>query len=170
MKDSIQIYEQGLDYFPIPLVIFGNVMMFIWIGLGTMACWFVYPAIAWGYLVCAMLMVFVVLRRLVCTNCYYYNRRCALGWGKLSALLFSQGNIERFSTCAGVKMAPITYGLLTLIPVAFCIVALFKEVTPSRIAVLVLLLIISVYSGAISRKQACKNCKMRLICPGSAVK
>jgi len=113
-------------------------------------------------------MIFVVLRKLVCTNCYYYGKQCALGWGKLSALFFSQGSIDQFSTCVGIKAAPITYGLLTLIPLVFCIVALVQEVTVLKVVVLVLLLAVSVYSGAISRKMACTNCKMRLICPGSA--
>ncbi|MBN1255420.1 MAG: hypothetical protein JXA50_09125 [Deltaproteobacteria bacterium] len=143
-------------------------MMLVWIGLGTIACWFVYPVVAWIYLGAAALMVFVVLRKLVCTNCYYYDKRCALGWGKLSVLFFSQGSIEQFSTCAGVKCAPLTYGLLTLIPLVFSVVAVVQEFTAIRIAVLVLLLAVSIYSGAVSRKQACINCKMRLMCPGSA--
>jgi hypothetical protein len=168
MKKGAQIYRQGLESFSLSRVIFGNSMMLVWIGLGTIACWFVYPLVAWIYLAAALIMIFVVLRKLVCSNCYYYGKRCALGWGKVSALFFSQGSIDQFSTCAGIKAAPITYGLLTLIPLVLCIVALVQEATILRVAVLVLLLAVSVYSGAIGRKRACINCKMRLICPGSA--
>jgi hypothetical protein len=168
MKKDVRIYKQGLESFPLSRVIFANVLMLVWIGLGTIACWFIYPVVAWIYLAAAIIMVFVVLRKLVCTNCYYYGKQCALGWGKISALFFSPGNIEEFSTCAGVKAAPITYGLLTLIPLVLCIVALVQAVTALKVAVLVLLLAVSVYSGAIGRKVACTNCKMRLICPGSA--
>ena len=168
MKKDVRIYKQGLENFPLSRVIFGNSMMLVWIGLGTIACWFVYPLVAWLYLAAALIMIFVVLRKLVCTNCYYYGKQCALGWGKISALFFSQGSIEEFSTCAGIKAPPITYGLLALIPLVFCIMALIQEVTILKVAVLVLLLAVAVYSGAIGRKQACTNCKMRLICPGSA--
>jgi hypothetical protein len=168
MKKDVRIYKQGRKNFPLPRVIFGNVLMLVWMGLGTIACWFVWPVAAWIYLAVAIIMIFVVLRQLVCTNCYYYGKQCALGWGKVSALFFSPGSIEQFSTCVGIKAAPITYGLLTLIPLVFCIVALVQEATVSRVAVLGLLLAVSVYSGAISRKMACTNCKMRLICPGSA--
>jgi hypothetical protein len=168
MKKGVQIYKQGLESFPLSRVIFGNVLILIWIGLGTMACWFVYPVVAWIYLAAALIMIFVVLRKLVCTNCYYYGKQCALGWGKVSALFFSPGSIDKFSTCAGIKAAPITYGLLTLIPLVLCVIALGHEVTALKVAVLVLLLAVAVYSGAISRKMACTNCKMRLICPGSA--
>jgi hypothetical protein len=168
MKKGLQIYKQGLESFSLPRIIFANVLMLVWIVLGTIACWFVYPMVAWIYLGATIIMIFVVLRKLVCTNCYYYGKQCALGWGKLSALFFSQGSIDQFSTCVGIKAAPITYGLLTLIPLVFCIVALVQEVTVLKVVVLVLLLAVSVYSGAISRKMACTNCKMRLICPGSA--
>jgi len=168
MKKGLQIYKQGLESFSLPRIIFANVLMLVWIVLGTIACWFVYPMVAWIYLGATIIMIFVVLRKLVCTNCYYYGKQCVLGWGKLSALFFSQGSIDQFSTCVGIKAAPITYGLLTLIPLVFCIVALVQEVTVLKVVVLVLLLAVSVYSGAISRKMACTNCKMRLICPGSA--
>lgn len=170
MKKGVRIYKQGLETFPLSRVIFGNSMMLVWIGLGTIACWFVYPLVAWLYLAAALIMIYVVLRKLVCTNCYYYGKRCALGWGKISALFFSQGSIDEFGTCAGIKAAPITYGLLTLIPLVLCIIALLQAVTIFKVVVLVLLLAVSVYSGAISRKVACTNCKMRLICPGSAAR
>jgi hypothetical protein len=39
-----------------------------------------------------------------------------------------------------------------------------------KIIVLVLLLSVSSYSGAIGRKKSCEQCKMRYICPGSAAK
>lgn len=45
-----------------------------------------------------------------------------------------------------------------------------KEYIKLLMLVLILLLLVSFYSGAISRKKACAKCKMRLICPGSAVK
>jgi hypothetical protein len=168
MKKGTQIYKQGLESFPLPRIIFSNVLMLVWIGLGTIACWFVYPLVAWIYLAAALIMIFVVLRKLVCTNCYYHGKQCALGWGKVSALFFNPGSIDQFSTCAGIKAAPITYGLLTLIPLVLCIIALVQEVTVLKVAVLVLLLALAVYSGVINRKVACTNCKMRLICPGSA--
>ncbi|MFA4836970.1 MAG: hypothetical protein WC749_12985 [Dehalococcoidia bacterium] len=170
MKDGIKLYEQGIEESPISQIAFGNIMMLGWIAVGTISCWFVHPVIAWVYLTVAFIMVFIVLRKLVCTNCYYYGKRCPIGWGKLSAMLFSQGDIEQFSTCAGTKVAPLTYGLLTLIPLVLCIVALVQEITVARIIVLILLLAISAYSGSIGRKKSCAKCKMKLICPGSASK
>ena len=94
MKTEINIFEQGLEEYPKASIILGNLIMVLWIALGTVACWFLYPMIAWVYLALAIAMVGVILRKLVCTKCYYYDRWCSMGWGKLSALLFRQGDIE----------------------------------------------------------------------------
>lgn len=170
MKTGIRIYEKGLEGYPKSSIIFGNFMMMLWIALGTAACWFLYPIAAWIYLAFAIVMVGVVLRKFVCINCYYYDKWCSMGWGKLSALLFKRGNIEEFNKSIGLKLAPITYGLLTLIPLILIIISTIQNFTVYKIAVLVLLLLISFYSGAAGRKKACAKCKMRLLCPGSAVK
>lgn len=164
------LYEQGLEAYPKSGAILGNLVMLVWMTLGTIACRFVSPLAGWLYLAIALGMVYVVLRKLVCTNCYYYDKLCAIGWGKLAARFFKPGKIENFSTCAGIKIAPATYGALTLIPVVLLVISLFQQFTWTKILVLVFLLLISFYSGTISRKKSCARCKMRLVCPGSAVK
>lgn len=170
MKNEIEIYGQGFEEFPKAGIIFGNFMMFLWIALGTIACWVFYPLVAWVYLSLAIVMVYIVLRKLVCTNCYYYDKWCAMGWGKLSARFFKKGNIEKFSTNIGIKLAPLTYGLLSLIPLILIVISLIQKFALLKIIVLFLLLLVSFYSGAIGRKKNCANCKMRLICPGCAVR
>ena len=170
MENKIKIYEQGLEKYPKSSVILGNVLMLLWIVLGTLSCWFFYPVVAWIYLVFAIVMVFIVLRKLVCTDCYYYDKWCCIGWGKLSALFFKKGEIEKFPNTLGLKLAPLAYGLLSLIPLILIIVSLIQRFTLFKIAILLLLFLISFYSGAIGRKKSCAKCKMRLICPGSAVK
>lgn len=146
--------------------------MAAWVALGTIGCWFLSPLGAWLYLAFAIIMVGVVLRRLVCVDCYYYGKWCATGWGKLSALMFAKGDERRFGSGLGQRLAPITYGLLIAVPVVFIATSFFADHEPllSRIIVLVLLLAVSFYSGSISRKKTCSLCKMRLVCAGSAVK
>ncbi|MEA3255674.1 MAG: hypothetical protein U9Q22_07545 [Candidatus Altiarchaeota archaeon] len=170
MENETRIYEQGLKDYPKTNIVFGNLLMIIWIVLGTLACWFLYPLAAWIYLAFATTMVFIVLRKLVCTNCYYYAKWCYIGWGKLSALFFKKGKIEDFKTSTGIKLAPLTYGLMTLIPLILIIISLTQEFTVPKLTVLLLLLSISFYSGAVSRRKTCALCRMKLICPGSAVK
>lgn len=170
MQGEVKIYEQGLEECPKSGIIVGNMVMMAWIALGTVACWLLYPLAAWIYLPAAVVLVFVVLRGLVCTNCYYYGKWCPIGWGKLSALFFKKGSVERFGTSAGVRLAPMVYGLLSLVPIVLIVVALVREFSVAGVVVLVLLLVVFAYSGAVSRTRACTHCKMRLICPGCAAK
>ncbi|MEA3475708.1 MAG: hypothetical protein U9R23_04625 [Candidatus Cloacimonadota bacterium] len=170
VENEIEIYEQGLEeYLKINAVI-SNFFMVLWIVLGTIGCWFLFPLAAWLYLAFAIIMIGIVLRKLLCTNCYYYNKWCCMGWGKLSALFFKRGNIEKFNTGIGQKLAPLTYGILTLLPLILIVISLIQKFTVSKIAVLLLLLLVSFYSGTISRKKTCAKCKMRLMCAGSAIK
>jgi len=78
--------------------------------------------------------------------------------------------MDKFATSVGVKLAPATYGLLSLIPIGFCIAAMVQDFEVAQAVVLALLVAISAYSGATSRKKSCVNCKMRYACPGCAVK
>ena len=169
-KGEVKIYEQGIEEFGFGSIIFGNMAMLVWIMLGMTCCWFFHPIAAWVYLAVALLMVFVVLRRIVCVNCYYYGKRCPIGWGKLAALMFKQGSMDKFATSIGVKLAPATYGLLSLIPIGFVIAAMVQDFMAAQAIVLAELLVISAYSGATSRKKSCMNCKMRYACPGCAGK
>ncbi len=170
MTNKLKIYEQGTEKYSKACIFFGNFIMLLWIAAGTISCWFLSPIAAWIYLVFAIIMIGIVLRKIVCKNCYYYDKLCCYGWGKLSALLFKKGKIEDFSKSLGIKVAPITYGLLTLIPLVLIIISLFQEFTVLKIVVLIFLLLVSFYSGAINRKKTCALCKMRFICPGCAVK
>jgi hypothetical protein len=170
MVEKTKLYEQGLDEYPVAQAIFANIVMIIWIALGAVACWFFYPLIGLIYLVFALVMIYIVLRKLVCPNCFYHGKCCHMGWGKLSTLLSKEGNIEDFSNSIGLKVAPLSYGLLTLIPLIFIVISIFQEFLVSKLVVLVLLLAISFYSGTAGRKKACVVCKMKLICPGAAVK
>ncbi|MFH1786322.1 MAG: hypothetical protein ABH829_01560 [archaeon] len=170
MASKIKLYAKGIESYLISTVILGNFMMLSWIALGTMATRFFSPLIAQAYLAIALIMVYVVLRKLVCTNCYYYGKWCPTGWGKLSARLFKKGKVDEFANSIGVKLAPATYGLLSLVPIVLIIISLWQAFTSSKVVVLVLLLLVSAYSGSIGRKKSCANCKMRLICPGCAVK
>ena len=170
MADSEKpvLFEGGLDEYPIGTVIAGNVVMLAWIAIGTVCCYFFNKIAAWMYLGVALLLVYVVLRRLVCVNCCYYGKRCSAGWGKLSAAMFKQGRIEDFNDSMGTTLAPAVYGLLTLLPLVLGTIAAVQHFSAIKPAFLAALLLLGVYSGAISRKRACSRCRMRGYCKGCA--
>lgn len=170
MPVECELCAEGWEEYPKGYALLSNLPMLIWIGLGTAACWFLYPLIAWIYLTVALIMLYIVLRRLVCVNCYYYGKWCSIGWGKLAALLFKQGDIERFADSPGLKVAPMTYGTLTLVPVVLLTISLIKDFAIHKLVIMILLLLISFYNGVLSRKKSCARCKMNTICPGSLAK
>lgn len=171
MGEKIKLYEKGLEKYPKSGITLGNIAMLLLIALGTITIWFFYPLLAWLYLAFTIIMVYIVLRKLVCTNCYYYDKWCSIGWGKLSAKLFKKGKIEEFNNSVGLKLAPLIYGLLLMIiPIVLIIISIVLVFNYYKVGVLVLLLLLSIYSGGIGRKSACSRCKMRLYCRGSAVK
>jgi len=161
---------EGREEYSLAAVIDANLAVLLWIALGTDACYFFNHVVAWVFLGVALLLVFVVLRGLVCTNCYYYGKRCAAGWGKLSALMFKQGDIEKFNDSIGIKLAPVIYGSLTVVPLVLGTIATIQHFSVLKVIVLVALLLVGFYSGTISRKRTCAQCKMRCCCKGSAVK
>ena len=168
MTDNYKIYEKGLEEFPKSRVFLGNFMMLLWFAAGAAACWLFHPLAAWIYIGIVVIQVYILLRKLVCTNCWYYDRWCSLGWGKLSALLFKKGSIEKFRTCVGIRLAPPTYGLLALVPMVLIVISLIRDYTIEKALVLALLVALTLFTAFLSRKRTCALCRMRLICPGSA--
>ena len=170
MSEQENLFEDGLEQNSLGRIIIGNLIMFFWFVLGALACWYFYPVLGLVYLVVAFLLVYVVLRKLVCVNCYYYDKWCGLGWGKLCALMFKKGSLEEFPKSIGLKLAPATYGVLMIVPLILLIVSIIQSFSWYKIIVLILLLLVSWYSGGVGRRVACANCKMNIICPGSTTK
>ncbi|MHB8894369.1 MAG: hypothetical protein ACYC99_04210 [Candidatus Geothermincolia bacterium] len=164
----MKICEEGVEEYSVAAVIDTNLAMVLWIALGTDACYFFSHIVAWVYLGIAVLLVFVVLRKLVCTNCYYYGKRCATGWGKLASMMFKRGDIERFNDSIGVTLAPVIYGLLTVVPLVLGTIATVMHFSWLKVLVLAGLALVGFYSGSVGRKKSCKACKMREYCKGSA--
>ncbi len=170
MKKVVQLYEAGLEEYPVRDVIAGNVAMAALVAAGTLACWFVSAPFGIGYAALSVVMVYGVMRRLVCTRCAYFGKRCGTGWGVLAAMWFARGRIEEFNASAGVRLAPVVYGLMALLPLVAIAVALLGGPTSSKLVVLGLLLALSFYSMGPGRRRSCSVCKMRLFCKGSAAK
>jgi hypothetical protein len=168
--DSDALLCEGREEYSRAAVIDANLAVLLWIALGTDACYFFNHIVAWVFLGVALLLVFVVLRWLVCTNCYYYGKRCASGWGKLSSVMFKQGDIEKFNEGIGIKLAPVIYGSLTLVPLVLGTIATIQHFSVIKVIVLVALLLVGFYSGTVSRKRTCAQCRMRCYCKGSAAK
>ena len=167
-----ELYEKGLENYPKATVVLTNVLLFLWFGFaayGMSVLRFAgLPIISIIYLLFAIIMLGFVLRKHLCTHCYYYNKLCGTGWGKLSSRLFKEksGNYE-----LGMKLAGSTWGLLTIVPIIAIPLAMLLNrgfLVPGGISLTGFLTIMVV--NQFGRKKGCKQCKMRRICEASAAK
>ena len=170
MTGKVKINDKGLEKYPMSNVIIGNIMMLLIMVIGSIAVWYLIGWWAWLYLTISLIMVYFVLRKLVCSNCYYYDKWCALGWGKLSAKMFKKGKLVEFAKSPGLRIAPAVYGLMMFIPIIAIIISIIIVFDYTKIGILILLISFSVYSAGLGRKAACSKCKMNLSCPGSTDK
>ena len=91
-------YQEGIvngtESFPLSWIIGENLLhVTMWVLAGSLL-WPVWTpsgipllTIAWAILV---VVVQVLLKKHNCSGCYYYDKRCHLGWGKISSAMFEQ--------------------------------------------------------------------------------
>ena len=167
-----KLYEKGLENYPKSAVVLTNTLLLLWFGFavyGMSVLKFAgLPIISILYLSFVLVMLGVVLRKHLCTHCYYYGKLCGSGWSKLSSCQFKQksGNYE-----LGMKLAGMTWGLLTIIPIIAISLAMFlhKDFLISGGISLVGFIVIMIINQ-FGRKKGCSQCKMRYICKASASK
>jgi len=154
------------ESYPLKGVILVNIIVLVWLLLGTYAIWLVVPVLAavWGaYLV---VMFLFVMRKSLCTKCRYYGERCSMGWGWYTSKLFKKGSVEEFPGCFGARFAPFLWMGVCIVPVLVLVVSLILEFTILKVILLLVLVIIAfLFGNKNSRKEACSVCKMNDLCP-----
>jgi hypothetical protein len=167
-------YRDGLapdrvECFPLPGIVSENLLhLSTWV----LAGWLVWPVqiggwpvatIAWAVIV---LVIQTLLKKHVCTGCYYWGKRCHLGWGLLAASLFPQdsGNRE-------ISLKLTLFYVLTppVFLVAGLAVGLLLHPGTLHWALLGAFMVLEGLLFAL-RKPGCARCAMRRVCPGSAAK
>ncbi len=160
----------GAESFPLMWVIGENLLYLVAWVLGGYLLWPLWTvsgipvlAILWAVLV---VVVQILLKKHNCSGCYYYDKLCHLGWGKISSAMFKQDSGD---PAVGMKLA-IFYilppPLIFVSALAFAIIESPAGVYWFALSLFLLLNIISFPA----RKKTCGLCAMREVCPGSAAK
>jgi hypothetical protein len=126
------------------------------------------PIVSIFYVLFATFMLFFMLRKHLCINCYYYNKWCHCGWGKLSSTMFKKNTgVQKL----GGKLAGLTWGILMTLPIiVMIIIIIIDEVSLIEKLFFLVPFVALVVVNGILHKIDCEKCKMRFICPGSAAK
>jgi len=132
--------------------VLGNLGILLWILLGTVAVWFYYPLGAWFFLFFALFAVYGVVRKKLCKTCAYC-KACTQGWGKLAELVFGKAELGGLSSRSLMGLIVFVNVLLTIVPAAFIIASNFQVYVEFKIAVLLLVVLFSIFSITAKRKQ-----------------
>lgn len=134
------------------------------IGVTIMARLGVWSAAA--YLVFCAWVEYRLLRH-SCVNCTYYGGTCAFGKGRLCALLFAQGDPQRFAQKEISWSDLVPDFAVALLPAAAAVVLLIADFRWTLLVLLAVLLGLSFGGNAFVRGTlACPHCRQReLGCP-----
>jgi len=160
----------GKESFPLSWIIGENLFyLAMWVLAGYLL-WPIWTPLGlpllttiWAVLVVA---VQILLKKHNCSGCYYYDKLCHLGWGKISSAMFKQdsGNLKTGMRLSLFYIVPPPVIFLTSL-----IFAIIKNPTLLYWVVLVLFVILNVASFPV-RKRGCRLCAMREVCSVSAAK
>ncbi len=162
---------KGRDSFSIPWIVGDNLQVFIIWGLAGYLLWPIW--VFEGYSITGIFWIFfvlvlqILLKKHNCSGCYYYDKLCHLGWGKISSALFRQdsGNPD-----IGKKLSLLMYVFpLPAVAAASIIYGIIAGVDLIFWAALGLFIIFNILSFPL-RKRSCRECAMRKTCDGSACK
>lgn len=147
------------DSFPRATVIYnlltlGGAMVVGVIVLAQLGVWFVV-----GYLVLLALTGYAMLA-LICTRCYYYDRRCGTGIGKIVARFFKKGREEEFGQTASQKAVTLLLAVVLLLPLVGGIGSLVVDYSTLRLVLLVVLLALLIVGLAPHPRLVCSHCKL----------
>jgi hypothetical protein len=112
-----------------------------------------------GYLVLLALTGYGMLA-LICARCYYYDRRCATGVGKVVALFVKKGQEEEFGQTASQKGITLLLAVVLLLPLVGGIVSLVVGYSMLRLVLLVALVVLLIAGLAPHPRLVCSHCKL----------
>ena len=151
------IISENLLYF-YTWVLAGYLLWLLWMPLGVPLL-----TIIWAILV---VVIQVLLKKHNCSGCYYYDKVCHLGWGKISSVMFKQ---DSGNPNVGMKLAFFYILPPPIIFITALIFAIIKNPVWFYWFILILFIIVNVASFPL-RKKSCGLCAMREACSGSAAK
>ena len=171
--DGKGLYEDGIEQASKAYAIGENFLFLVTIGVGAAGMYPLLnfagiPLLSIAYVVFLSVMLGFTLRKHLCTHCYYYDKWCHCGWGRLASKLgYAPGSGNRD---LGGKLGGATWGTLMLLPILAMIVGFVLNGAPLSSIVLFASFFALVVVNMVMHIKDCKSCKARFVCPVSAAK
>ena len=127
------------------LNILGNLGLLAWMFLAFLGVLLYSQIYGWLYLIVEAAVVYGILRRLGCHNCYKC-KVCTIGFGRLAGAFFGKGFIKKESVGNRIGLIAFVYFLSLPLPAALLVLSMTQAFSVLKVLVLVCLLAIVAYS------------------------
>lgn len=158
--------EVYYESYPSNVLCLSITLMVLSYALGTLILYQISGLLGAGYIIlCLVALILGIKFR--CCFCYYYDKRCSSGLGKLAKLLFKEGNHDGFRGPKNLMPAAIFSFAVLLLPLIGALLLLVTRFSWLVLILFVAYLLIAVIPGFVLRKDLfCKCCKQGEIgCP-----
>ena len=134
-------------FFPENLVILGNLALFLWIVLDTVAFLLYDITVGIAFFVVALIAIYGVLHFIGCLRPCYNCIKCTHGMGRLAALYFGRRIFKDYKYSYKLPTAIFFTLFIGAFPAAFALYSAVIDFTVIKAAVFAVLLAITIYSG-----------------------
>jgi hypothetical protein len=134
-------------FFPKNLVLFGNITLFAWVVLDTVAFLLYDLTVGVVFFVVALIAVYGVLHILGCLRPCYNCIKCTHGMGRLAALYFGRRIFKDYKYSYKLPTAIFFTLFIGAFPAAFALFSAVQDLTIIKAAVFVVLLALTIFSG-----------------------
>jgi hypothetical protein len=131
-------------------LLLGNLVIVLWICLSALSFGLFNLYVAQGYFFVLAFLIFYELGKHGCLTCYYC-KTCTIGMGKLPELFFRQKGTSNVNRKA-LRLFPVVFIMLSLVPVFLIVFSVFQEFTIYKIILLAATLTFTIYTGFVRRK------------------
>lgn len=131
-------------------LIFGNLGIVLWIGLGAVCCGLFYPLAGLGYFSLLAFLIFFEIGKHGCVTCYYC-KSCTIGMGKLPEFFFKTegtANVNRKVQ----RIFPFVFVLLSFVPAVLIALSIVQEFAFYKAGLAAVIFAFSLYCGILRRR------------------
>ncbi len=128
-------------------LVLGNLALLAWIFLAFLAVWLYNELCGWLLLLLVAALVYLILRRLGCSSCYYCKSLHKRVW-QTSWFLFGTGFTKKGSVGNRIGFIALIFFLLGPLPAVTLVFSLMQNFSAPPMADLLCVLALSVYSAS----------------------
>jgi len=133
--------------FPEALTTIGNLLLFVWVILDSYGIGLINVGAGVAFFIVALIVVYGVLKFVGCFRPCYHCKRCTKGFGRMAALYFGKRSLKDPKETYGIPAAIFFYTFVGPFPAAILLTCTISAFSVAKLAILVALLVLSIYSG-----------------------